>query len=94
MSHLIGHSQHGFKNKRCLLNFFAQIIYTYVADNNKAVQIVPIIIIIIIIIIIKKGWQCTAGHESDLQPTSLKTPVLQYQPIEKKKGINPVLTWY
>ena len=44
MNHLIGDSQHGFRNKRncliSLLDFFAQVIGTYDTDNNKAVDLV------------------------------------------------------
>ena len=41
---LIGHSQYGFRNKRSyltsLLDFFSQVIDTYEADNDKAVDLV------------------------------------------------------
>ena len=44
MNHLIGDSQHGFRNKRScltsLLDFFAQVIDTYDTDNNKEVDLV------------------------------------------------------
>ena len=44
MNNLIGHCQHGFGNKlsclTSLLDFFAQVIDTYDADINKAVDLV------------------------------------------------------
>ena len=42
-------------------------------------------LIIIIIINKKKGRQCKAERESDVHPISPKTPVPQYQLIDKKK---------
>ena len=46
MNNLIGDSQHGFRNKRScltsLLDFFAKVIDTYDADNNKAVDLVDL----------------------------------------------------
>ena len=44
MNNPIGDSQHGFRNKRSCLtslhDFFAKVIDTYDADNNKAVDLV------------------------------------------------------
>ena len=43
-NNLIGESQHGFRNKHCclksLLDFFARVIDTYDAGNNKAVDLI------------------------------------------------------
>ena len=41
--------------------------------------------VIFIFIIIKKGRQCKAERESGIHPISPKTPVPQYQPIDRKK---------
>ena len=53
--------------------------------HQRIVQINHCVCWQLIINIIKKGWQCKAERESDVQHISPKTPAPQYQPIDRKK---------